>query len=65
MSITVETLKELGKLNTRAGNAILGAAIIDDILGIVALTLITSCADSSVNIVLVLGKVILFLYLPF
>lgn len=60
MSITVETLKELGKLNTRAGNAILGAAIIDDILGIVALTLITSCADSSVNIVLVLGKVILF-----
>ncbi|MTH06574.1 cation:proton antiporter [Turicibacter sanguinis] len=60
VSITVETLKELGKLNTRAGNAILGAAIIDDILGIVALTLITSCADSSVNIVLVLGKVILF-----
>ena len=60
VSITVETLKELGKLNTRAGNAILGAAIIDDILGIVALTFITSCADSSVNIVLVLGKVILF-----
>ena len=60
VSITVETLKELGKLNTRAGNAILGAAIIDDILGIVALTLITSCADSSVNILLVLGKVILF-----
>lgn len=60
VSITVETLKELGKLNTRAGNAILGAAIIDDILGIVALTLITSCADSSVNIVLVIGKVILF-----
>ncbi|MEE0880836.1 MAG: cation:proton antiporter, partial [Turicibacter sp.] len=47
VSITVETLKELGKLNTRAGNAILGAAIIDDILGIVALTIITSCADSS------------------
>lgn len=60
VSITVETLKELGKLNTRAGNAILGAAIIDDILGIIALTIITSCADSSVNIFLVLGKVILF-----
>ena len=45
VSITVETLKELGKLNTRAGNAILGAAIIDDILGIVALTIVTSCAD--------------------
>lgn len=60
VSITVETLKELGKLNTRAGNAILGAAIIDDILGIVALTIITSFADSSVNIFIVLGKVVLF-----
>ena len=60
VSITVETLKELGKLNTRAGNAILGAAIIDDILGIVALTIVTSCADSSVNVAVVLGKVVLF-----
>ena len=31
VSITVETLKEMGRLNTRAGNAILGAAVIDDI----------------------------------
>ena len=38
VSITVETLKEMGKLNTQAGTAILGAAIIDDILGIIALT---------------------------
>lgn len=60
VSITVETLKEMGKLSTRAGNAILGAAIIDDILGIVALTIITSMADTSVNIVLVLMKIILF-----
>ncbi len=42
VSITVETLKELGALNSRAGNAILGAAVIDDILGIVALTIVTS-----------------------
>ena len=60
VSITVETLKEMGKLNTRAGNAILGAAIIDDILGIVALTIITSLADSSVNVVMVLLKVVAF-----
>lgn len=60
VSITVETLKEMGKLSTRAGNAILGAAIIDDILGIVALTIITSMADSSVDIVLVLMKIVLF-----
>lgn len=60
VSITVETLKELGKLNTRAGNAILGAAVIDDILGIIALTLITSAADPSVNIFLVLLKIVGF-----
>lgn len=60
VSITVETLKELGRLNTRVGNAILGAAIIDDVLGIVALTMITSYADSSVSIGLVLNKIILF-----
>lgn len=57
VSITVETLKELGKLKTKAGNAILGAAVIDDILGIVALTVITSMADSSINIGVVLLKI--------
>lgn len=57
VSITVEALKELGKLKTRAGNAILGAAVIDDILGIIALTVITSLADSSVKVWVVLLKI--------
>ena len=48
VSITVETLKELGALKSRSGNAILGAAIIDDVLGIIALTIVTSLADDSV-----------------
>lgn len=60
VSITVETLKELGKLSTKAGNAILGAALIDDILGIIALTVVTSLADSSVSIWWVLAKIVLF-----
>ena len=60
VSITVETLKELGKLSTRAGNTILGAALIDDILGIIALTIITSVADPNVNIGIVLLKIVLF-----
>ncbi|MCD8220064.1 MAG: cation:proton antiporter [Ruminococcus sp.] len=42
VSITVETLKELGALSSRAGNAILGAAVIDDILGIILLTVVIS-----------------------
>ncbi len=60
VSITVETLKELGKLKTRSGNAILGAAIIDDILGIIALTIVTSMADSSVKIGTVMLKILGF-----
>lgn len=60
VSITVETLKELGKLSTRAGNAILGAAIIDDILGIIALTFVTSATDPNVSIAVVLIKIVLF-----
>ena len=60
VSITVETLKEMGKLSTKAGNAILGAAIIDDILGIIALTITTSLSDPSINVVLVLIKIIMF-----
>lgn len=60
VSITVETLKELGKLSTRAGNAILGAAIIDDILGVIALTVVTSATNTDVSIGLVLIKIVLF-----
>ncbi len=60
VSITVETLKELGRLKTHSGNAILGAAIIDDILGIIALTIITSVADPSVRIIIVLAKIVGF-----
>lgn len=60
VSITVETLKEIGKLNTNVGNAILGAAIIDDILGIVALTIVTSFADPNINVWMVLFKIFAF-----
>ena len=60
VSITVETLKEIGKLSTRSGNAILGAAIIDDVLGIVALTIITSLSGTGTSLVLVLVKIAAF-----
>lgn len=60
VSITVEALKEMGKLSTRASNAILGAAIIDDVLGLLALTIVTGISDQSVSLALVIGKVVLF-----
>lgn len=65
VSITVETLKELGKLKTRSGNAILGAAIIDDILGIIGLTIVTSMADTSVSILIVLLRILGFFLFSF
>ena len=34
VSITVETLKEMKKLETKVGNTILAAALIDDVLGL-------------------------------
>jgi len=39
ISITAETLNEMGKLNTRAGINILGAAVIDDILGLIIISI--------------------------
>ena len=63
VSITVETLRELGKLSTRSSNAILGAALIDDVLGIVALTVITSMAGQGSSIGVVLFKIVAFFVL--
>ena len=39
VSITVAALKELGKLNTKVGMSIITAAILDDIIGVVLLSL--------------------------
>ena len=60
VSITVETLKELGKMSTKVGNTILAAALIDDILGLICLTLITGMAGEEVNIMLVMTKILGF-----
>ena len=60
VSITVETLKELGKLDTKVGGTILAAALIDDVLGLIALTVVTSLAGESVSLPVVLLKIVLF-----
>ena len=60
VSISVETLRELGKLSSPVGSAILGAALIDDIIGIIALTVIASTAGSEVHLLLTLLKIVLF-----
>lgn len=42
VSITVATLKEMGRLDTKVGSALTSAAIIDDVMGIVVLSLVIS-----------------------
>ena len=47
VSVTIATLKELGKLNSKVGTSIVSAAIIDDILGVIILSVIVSLSSSS------------------
>lgn len=60
VGITVETLRELGKLNSKVGTIVLGAAIIDDVLGILVLSLITSLKGGEIPLYITILKVILF-----
>lgn len=60
VSITVEALREMGKLEGKVGNAILGAAVLDDIIGIVVLTVVSSMKDTSVSVGAVLLKILAY-----
>lgn len=60
VSITVEALREMGKLQGPVGSAILGAAVLDDIIGIIILTIVTSMKDSSVSIGMILLKIVIY-----
>lgn len=55
VSITVQALKELGRLKGRVGTTILSAAIIDDVIGIVVLTFVIGFKNPDSNP----GKVVL------
>lgn len=65
VSISAQTLLELQRLRTREGAALLGAAVIDDILVIVALSLIVATAGGGAGaggIALQLGRMLLALF---
>ena len=49
VSVTVATFKELGKLNSKIGTAITSAAILDDIIGVIVLSVILSLRDAVEN----------------
>ncbi len=60
VSITVETLKELGRLSEPLGTTIMSAAIIDDVIGIVVLTIVIGFKDPEAKIINVAFRTALF-----
>lgn len=49
VSITVQSLKELGRLKGKVGTTILSAAIIDDVIGIIVLTFVVGFKNPESN----------------
>ncbi|MCQ6560025.1 cation:proton antiporter [Paenibacillus mendelii] len=64
VSISVQSLKDLGLLKSRESTTILGAAILDDILVVVLLAFVMSIfGGQDVNLALVVGKKFVFFLL--
>ena len=60
VSITVQALREMGRLKGLIGTTILSAAIIDDVIGIIVLTVVIGLKDASSNAGTVVAKTGLF-----
>ncbi|RHW38968.1 cation:proton antiporter [Neobacillus notoginsengisoli] len=60
VSISVQALKELNQLQTREGMTIMGAAVIDDVVVIIALAFLMSFAGGDVNLTTMILKKVLF-----
>ncbi|MCR5673619.1 MAG: cation:proton antiporter [Lachnospiraceae bacterium] len=65
VSITVAALSEMGKLSTEVGTTIVGAAVIDDVIGIIVLTCVIGGAGGDGNIGMVLLKIVAFFAVTF
>jgi Kef-type K+ transport system membrane component KefB len=64
IAITANVLKEMGKLKTDAAKAIIGAAVIDDVLGLLVLAVSNGIVGGSLSVLAVsavIGKAVLFL----
>lgn len=59
IGITSKVLSEIGRLNSKEGQIILGAAVIDDVLGIIVLAVVASLAkDGEVDVTKVIYLII-------
>lgn len=50
VGLSVEALKRAGKLETNVGNKIIGAAVIDDILGVLVLTVLAKLSGGNLEV---------------
>ena len=60
VSVTVATLKEMGKLNGKVGTTIVTAAILDDIIGVILLSFASGLGGNGGNVGIVILKTIVF-----
>ena len=60
VSITVAALQELGKIKSKVGTTIVSAAIIDDVIGIIVLTVVLGFKNPSSSPSIVIVKTIAF-----
>lgn len=63
VGITARILEDLGMINTLEAKIILGAAVVDDILGMIVLTLVSGFSEgdlSVLNVAIVIGEAVCF-----
>jgi len=60
VSVTVATLKEMGKLSSKVGTTIVTAAILDDIIGVILLSFAAGLGGNGGNVGIVILKTFLF-----
>ena len=65
VSITVQALKEMGRLKGKVATTILSAAVIDDIIGIVLLTVVIGFKDPEIQPISVCINIVVFFALAF
>src|SRR5262245_39635827 len=65
VSISAQVLMELGVLRSKEGSTILGAAVIDDVMGIIVLSIVVAFAQagggaSATQMLIIAGRMVLF-----
>ena len=63
VSVTVTTLREMGRISSKVGSTIVTAAILDDIIGVIVLSFVIAMQNTAAVVtspLVVVGKIVLF-----